>query len=123
MLLRITISADSPKALPITGTNVVVAAFIPFEANPSTPLVICPSRDKIDTKIVITIPNNQTIPDLNNLASLSICIFDDKFEIIPNVVVVNEIGSITYVILFAINTTEKIINGCIKVTEAIFPTC
>ena len=119
----ITMSADSPKALPITGTKVVIAAFIPFAASPSTLLVSSPSNDSMLTNIVITIPKVQVIPDFRNLESFSICIFSERLDIIPSVVAIRAIGRIKKVIVFEINTIENIINGCTKVTDATFPTC
>lgn len=72
MLIRITISADSPSAFPTTGINVVAADFIPFAANPSTLLVSPPSKDNILTNTVTTIPKPQVIPDFKNLDNLPI---------------------------------------------------
>lgn len=123
MLNRITISTDSPNAFPTTGTNVDVAAFIPFAASPSTLLVNPPSNERILTKMLITIPKNQVIPDFKNFANFPICILSDKFDIIPIAVAIREIGSINNVIIFAINIIEKIINGCINVTDTVLPSC
>lgn len=123
MLTRITISTDSPNALPTTGINVVAADFIPFAASPSTLLVSPPSNERILTNTVITTPNIHTIPDFKNLDSFPICTLSDKLDTIPNAVAINAIGSINNVIVFAINTTANIINGCIKVTDATLPTC
>ena len=61
------------------------------------------------------------IPDLKKLDNFPICILSDKLAIIPKAVAIKTIGNINNVIVFAINTTEKIINGWIKVTEATFP--
>ncbi len=123
MLSRITISTDSPKALPTTGINVVAADFIPFAASPSTLLVSPPSKERMLTNTVITTPNTQTIPDFKNLDNFPICTFSDKLETIPNAVAINVIGRINKVMVLAINTTANIINGCIKVTDATLPTC
>lgn len=117
----ITVSTESPKAFPTTGTNVEVAAFIPLAVRPSILLVREPSRDRILIKIVITNPNIQVIPDLKKLDNLPICILSDKLAIIPNAVATKVIGNITSVITLPIKTIEKIINGCIKLTDVIFP--
>ena len=120
MLNRITISTDSPNALPTTGIN-PDAAFIPFAASPSILLVKPPSNDNILTNIVITIPNNQVIPDFKNLDNLPICTLSDKFDIIPNAVAFRVSGKINNVIVFAINITANIIIGCIKATDVTLP--
>lgn len=116
-------SADSPNALPITGTNVVVADFIPFAANPSTLLVSSPSKDNMLINIVITIPKIHPIPDFRKFASFPTLTLSDKFEIIPIVVAIKHAGRIKKVIVFAIKIIENIISGSIKVTDAIFPCC
>lgn len=72
MLNRITMSTDSPKALPTTGINVVAADFIPFAASPSILLVSPPSKDNILTNIVTITPKSQVIPDFRNLDSFPI---------------------------------------------------
>ncbi len=117
-----TISTDSPKAFPTTGIN-PDAAFIPLIVIPSTLLVKPPSNDNMLTKMVITRPNIHVILDFKNLDSFPICTLSDKFEIIPKAVAINVIGNINKVIVLAINTTAKIINGCIKATDATFPSC
>ena len=89
----------------------------------STLLVSPPSKDNILTNIVITVPKNHVTPDLRNLDSFPICTFSDKLDIIPKAVAINAIGNTNNVIVFAINTTENIINGCIKATDAMFPSC
>lgn len=122
-LSRITISTDSPSAFPTTGINVVAADFIPFAASPSTLLVSPPSKDKTLTNIVTTTPKNQVIPDLRNLDNFPICTLSDKLDIIPKAVAIKQRGSITIVIVFAMNIIENIINGCISVTDAILPSC
>lgn len=123
MLIRITISTDSPSAFPTTGIKVVAADFIPFAASPSTLLVKPPSRDNILTNIVTTTPKNQVIPDFKNLDNFPICTLSDKLDIIPKAVAIKQSGKMNIVIVFAINTTENIINGCIKLTDAILPCC
>lgn len=122
-LSRITISTDSPNAFPTTGIKVVAADFIPFAASPSTLLVSPPSKDKILTNIVTTTPKNQVIPDLRNLDNFPICTLSDKLDIIPKAVAIKQSGNITIVIVFAMNTIENIINGCISVTDATLPSC
>lgn len=72
MLLRSTVSTESPKALPTTGIKVEAADFIPFIVNPSTLLVKVPSSDINPTNIVITNPKNHVTLDLKNLAKFPI---------------------------------------------------
>ena len=110
-LNRITISTDSPKALPTTGMNVVAADFIPFAASPSTLLVSPPSKERILTNTVIVTPRTQTIPDFKNLDSFPICTFSDKLDTIPKAVAINVIGRMNNVMVLAINITENIIKG------------
>ena len=106
-----TVSTESPNAFPTTGTNVEVAVFIPLAVSPSTLLVRLPSKDKMLTKIVITKPKIHVIPDLKKSDNFPICILSDKLAIIPKAVAIKTIGNMNNVIVFAINTTEKIING------------
>ena len=82
--LRITISTDSPSALPTTGINVDVAAFIPFAASPSTLLVNPPSKERILTNIVTTAPKTHVIPDFKNLDSYlkNNCAVDCKYFVL-----------------------------------------
>ena len=106
-----TVSTESPSAFPTTGTNVDVAVFIPLAVSPSTLLVRLPSSDKTLAKIVITNPRIHVIPDLKKSDNFPICILSDKLAIIPKAVATKIIGNMNNVIVFAINTTEKIING------------
>lgn len=87
----------------------------------STLLVNPPSKDNMLTNIAITVHNTQVIPDFKNLDNFPICTRSDKFDIIPNDVAIIVIGKTNKVIVLAINIIEKIINGCIKVTDAMFP--
>lgn len=116
-----TVSIESPNAFPTTGINVEVAAFIPFAVNPSILLVNAPSNDKMLTKTVIINPKNHVILDFKNLDSFPICTLSDKLDIIPRAVAIKVRGKINNVIEFPINTTAKIINGCIKETEVTLP--
>ncbi len=118
-----TISTESPRAFPTTGINVEAAAFIPLAVSPSTLLVNVPSRDKILTNTVITIPKNQVIPDFKKLDNFPICTLSDKFDIILRDVAISAIGNTSRVIVFPINTIAKRISGCIKETDAILPSC
>lgn len=50
MLLRSTVSTESPNAFPTTGTAIPVILFIPFIVIPSMLLVNVPSKDNIPYK-------------------------------------------------------------------------
>lgn len=84
-------------------------------------LVKFPSNESIPTNIVTTTPKIHVIPDFKNLESLVICIFSERLETIEIAVLIYVIGRITYVIIFPINTIEKIINGSIRVVDATLP--
>ena len=68
----ITVSTVSPITFPTTGMNVETVAFAVLAVKPSTELLNVPSIDKVQTKIVSTIPKIHITADLINFDNLSI---------------------------------------------------
>lgn len=116
-----TISVESLKAFPTTGTRLDDIAFILFAAIPSILLVKFPSKDNKLTKAVTITPKVHEIPDFKNLDNFPVCILSDKLDNIEIAVATYAIGRIKSVIEFAIKIMANNINGSISVTVAIFP--
>lgn len=121
MLLRRTVSTESPNAFPTTGIAVPVTAFIPFIVIPSMLLVNVPSRESTPTNIVITKLTIQIALDLKNFASFPTCTLSDKFDTISNIVEIITIGKITIFTRLPIITIENNNIGCITVIVATCP--
>ena len=119
MLLRNTVSTESPSALPTTGTKVDVAVFIPFIVIPSILLVNVPSIESTPTNIVIINPKHHTELDLKNFANFPTCTLSDKFDTISNAVETTIIGNITRFTKLPIIIIEKNSTGCITVIVSI----
>ena len=94
-----------------------------FAVNPSTPLVILPSKELTPTNIVKIIPSTHIVVEFIYLANLLICTLSDIFDIMLNAIDIKANGIIILVIIFATNVITNSIIGSSIVADVILPRC